>query len=200
MKDIEVIEVIGSNYVKGSYQLMNESADRVRASLYFAELCETEANNNNEKTSHWYYRASLSEFKSIFDVLNSDFKNKGVIKIWKQNEFKKILDNNVLITVLNKARDLAIHSVSLKGNHKIKIWQYLNENGQTPIEHNSLFFDTINKDMLNEKASYISQADLDWFNKQSEQWPVYLLIREAIYQSSVPIANFLTVNHKHIDV
>ena len=89
MKDIQVI---GNSYVQGSYQLLAESADRVRASLYFAELCEKEANKNNEKISRWYYRACLSEFKSIFDVLNSDFKNIGVSKIWKQSEFKNVLD------------------------------------------------------------------------------------------------------------
>ncbi len=195
MKDIEVI---GSDYVQGSYLLLTESADRVRAALYFAELCENEANKNNEKTSRWYYRASLSEYKSIFDVLKDDFKNMGVAHIWKRSEFKEDLNTNVLITVLSKARDLAIHSSSLKGNHKKNLWQYLSEKGETPIEHNSIFFDEIKKDMLNNNASYITKENIDWFNKQSERWPAYLLIREAIFQSSVPIANFLTVNHKHI--
>jgi hypothetical protein len=195
MKDIEVI---GSDYVQGSYQLLNESVDRVRAALYFAELCEKEANDKNVKKSRWYYRASLSEYKSIFDVIKTDFKNMGLYHVWKKSEFKEMLDKNTLVTVLNKARDLAIHSSSLKGNHKKKIWKYLDENGETPIEYNSIFFDPIKHDMLVSNASYITQEDLIWFNKQSEQWPVYLLIREAIYRSSVPISNFLTVNHKRI--
>ncbi|NOY48405.1 MAG: hypothetical protein GXO84_09490 [Chlorobi bacterium] len=195
MKDIEVI---GNNYVQGSYQLLPESADRVRAALHFAELCEKEANKNNEKTSRWYYRASLSEYKSIFDVLKADFKNMGIAPIWKQSEFKETLSNNTLVTVLSKARDLAIHSASLKGNHKKKLWQYLGDSGETPVEQNSIFFDEIKKDMLNDNASYITDKNIAWFNKQSSQWPVFLLVREAIYQSSVPIANFLTVNHKRI--
>ncbi len=197
MKDINVIS---NNYAQGSYQLLRESFDRARASVYFADLCSKESNNKNENKSRWYYRASLSEFKSIFDVLPTDFKNIGLAKIWKRSEFKNTLDSNVLITVLSKARDLAIHSASLKGNHKNIVWQYMNENEPIPIEHYSLFFNEINREMLNDKASYITQEQLNWFNKQSKEWPAYLLVREAIYQSSYPVANFLTVNHKYISV
>ena len=46
MKDIKVI---GSNYVQGSYQLLSETDDRVRAALYFADPCEKEANKKMKK-------------------------------------------------------------------------------------------------------------------------------------------------------
>ena len=119
-------------------------------------------------------------------------------KSGSKSEYKNTLKNNALVTVLSKARDLAIHSSSLKGAHKKKVWRYLSEAGENLVENNSIFFDEINKDMLDKKVSYISQEELDWFNKQGEQWPVYLLIREAIYQSSFPIANFLTVNNQRV--
>lgn len=197
MKDIQVI---GSSYTNGSYQLLRESADRVRAALYFADLCSKEANENNIKLARWYYRATLSEFKSIFEVLCSDFKRMKINKIWQKSEFKNQFDSNPLIKILNKARDLAIHTVMLPGSHIAITVQFIDQNGERPVEQNCIFFDEIDRTMFKEKASYISDAELKWFNKQAKQWPVNLLVREAIYQSSVPIANFLTTNHKHIYV
>jgi hypothetical protein len=86
MRDIGSIR---GDFVQGSYLLLPKAGDRVSATLFFARQCEQTAEAQNEKLARWHYRATMSEFKSIFDVLSSDMREYGVDKIWIEASSKK---------------------------------------------------------------------------------------------------------------
>ena len=196
MRDIESIK---GDYVQGSYQLLPKAGDRVSAALFFARQCAQTAEAQNEKLARWYYRATLSEFKSIFDVLCSDMRKYGVDKIWNKSQFNKQITNNLLIKVLKKARDLSIHTVKLSGDHKSINVTFIDEKGKRPKSIWCVFVNSIKKEM-DKGLSAITDAEVEWFNRQAQKWPFHLLVKEAIYQSSQPLAGFLSKHNKYLTV
>jgi len=194
---MENIKVIRGNYVQGSYQHLREALDRVRGALHFADLCETYANEDKVNLSRWCYRASLSDFKSIFDVLPTDFRKMKLDKIWDRSPYKTQLEDMPLVKVLSKARDLAIHNTKLPGDHKEVLLHYTDENGQNQKSVNYMYINQIEENFAVKGMGNISSDDLEWFNRQSNTWPANLLVVEAIYQSSKPISGFLSINLKH---
>ena len=192
MKDIQTIS---ADYVQGSFQLLEHAGDRARASLYFARRVGEEAEKENYLMAQWYYRASLSEYKSLFDVLPADLRDINLDKIFNMSPFKKEMDSHPLITVLKKARDLAIHSTKFQGQGRHFHVIRCDSSGQTPISYGAVFFDPVKEDHIKkEDRKYITEEQITWFNKQSQGWPAHLLIQEAIFQTSVPLRNFLFVN------
>ncbi|MHB8808690.1 MAG: hypothetical protein ACYC9M_01585 [Desulfobulbaceae bacterium] len=141
------IAVISSSYVQGSYQLSNKAYDRVRASLYFADRCAEHANQGNAKLARWMYRASLSDFKAVFDVLPADLREKNMDKLWKRSPFRDQLENNPLVKILKKARDFAIHTAKLPGNHKAVNVRFSDEDVERPKTIHCLFFDSLTRAM-----------------------------------------------------
>ena len=193
---MEDIKVISSNYVQGSYQLLPMCYDRVRASIYFSnKLSESAGSDIN--LSKWYYRAALSEFKSIFDLLPADLKNKGLSKIWNKSETKESIEKNPLIKILKKTRDLALHSGNLPGAHKEVQVTFIDESGDHEKSVHGLYFDKINRSM-HEDMKHFKIEDIEWFNKQALQWPADLLLREGTYQMSIELSCFLAKYRKHI--
>lgn len=197
MKDIQVIS---NHYVHGSFQLLSDSRDRARSALYFAKECSKNANREDAELARCYARASLSEFKSIFEVLNADLRTMGLDKIWERSPFKGDLEGNALVKILKKARDLATHSMKLPGIHKAVQVYFPNEDGGKTEDKSYLFFNEITRAMFFQPVDYISDDELAWFNHQAITWPIDLLVREAVYQSSQPLASFLISNHGRITV
>jgi hypothetical protein len=196
MRDIESIK---GDYVQGSYQLLSKAGDRVSAALFFARQCAQTAEVQNKQLARWYYRATLSEFKSIFDVLFSDMREYGVDKIWNRSQFKKQIENNPLIKVLKKARDLSIHTTKISGDHKSINVTFINENGESPKTIWCVFVNPIKKEM-DKALSAITDEEAEWFNRQAQKWPAHLLIKEAIYQSSQQLAGFLSKYNEYLAV
>ena len=197
MRDIESIK---GDYVQGSYQLLPKAGDRVSAALFFARQCAQTAEAQNEELARWYYRATLSEFKSILDVLCSDMREYGVDKIWNRSQFKKQIKNNPLIKVLKKARDLSVHTVKLSGDHKSINVTFIDEKGERPKTIWCVFVNPIKKEMDKQLSTIITDEEVEWFNRQAQKWPAHLLVKEAIYQSSQPLAGFLSNYNKHLTV
>ena len=196
MRDIGSIR---GDFVQGSYLLLPKAGDRVSATLFFARQCEQTAEAQNEKLARWYYRATMSEFKSIFDVLLSDMREYGVDKIWNRSKFKKEIENNALIKVLKKARDLSIHTTKLSGDHKSINVTFINGKGESPKTISYVFINPIKKEM-DKDLSVITDEEVEWFNRQAQKWPAHLLIKEAIYQSSQQLAGFLSKYNEHLAV
>lgn len=193
MKDIQTIS---GDYVQGSFHLLAHAGDRAKASLFFARRVGDEAEKENYLMAQWFFRASLSEYKSVFDVLPTDLKEINLDKIFKMSLFKKEMDAHPLIAVLKKARDLAIHSATFQGQERHFHVIRCDGNGQTPTSFGAVFFDEVNKvNLKKDDLRFITEEQLGWFNRQSQGWPAHLLIQEAIFQTSILLRNFLFVNY-----
>lgn len=60
----------------------------------------------------------------------------------------------------------------------------------------SLFIEPLDREALGREMHDVPDDALDWFNHQIKSWPAHLILQEAIYQSSIPIRNFLVTARK----
>jgi hypothetical protein len=116
-----------------------------------------------------------------------------------RSKFKKEIENNALIKVLKKARDLSIHTTKLSGDHKSINVTFINGKGESPKTISYVFINPI-KEEMDKDLSVITDEEVEWFNRQAQKWPAHLLIKEAIYQSSQQLAGFLSKYNEHLAV
>ena len=189
--------LVSGDYVEGSFDLLPLAGERARAALHFSRLLGSTSFDENLELARWYLRASLSEFRSIFDLLNSDLRSLGIAAQWKQSPYKTDLGADTTVSVLRKVRDFAIHSDIIQGVPKTF---RISAPGEREPSSNmpSIVIEQLSRntpEMRRELASF-DDATLSSFNDQSRHWPADMLIHIAIYRSSEPIAAFLKVATK----
>ncbi|MDO8583968.1 MAG: hypothetical protein Q7R83_02195, partial [bacterium] len=146
--------------------------------------------------ARWYFRAALSEFRSIFDLLPADLKAKELSHQWDRCSFKSTLDAHPLVTVLNKVRNFAVHSARVRGFGKDFSVTVLGDGPERQEDIPSIFIEPLDRQALGREIKDVPDEALEWFNRQIKMWPSHLILQEAIYQSSVPIRNFLATARK----
>lgn len=185
------IHAISADYVQGSFSLLQKCGERARAALFFARLIDSHARDANPEVARWYFRGALSEFRSMFDLLPADLKDEGLSKQWERGRFKKALDSHPLVAIFKKVRDFAVHSIHVRGFGKDFSVTFLGKYSERQEVIPSIFIEPLDRKVLGREISDISDEDLAWFNRQTAMWPAHLLIQEAIYQTSIPLRNFL---------
>jgi hypothetical protein len=191
METIKDIEVIGGSFDYGKLKVLPHCYDRIMAALFFCEKLENKITNKQVEIAKWYFRAALSEFKSIFDVLGADMKATDIKKVWDRSCIREDLEKQPLVKVLKKARNLTLHSVKIRGRSKVFSVISIDASGQRPRSLAGLFLDPIGTNEMT-----ISEQQLRWFNNQAARWPVHLLIRHALFDVSWAINNFLVLHNK----
>jgi hypothetical protein len=192
------IQVVSADFVQGSFTLLPLAGERARGALFFADQLDASAKENRPEKARRYFRAALSEFRSIFDLLNSDLRSKegGLANQWEGSQFKSELDAHPLIAVLRKVRDFAVHSSQVAGVAKDFVVTVLGQGDEHQASIPSLYIDSLDKTRLHRELSYFSDVDIEWFNRQTALWPAYLLVQEAVFQTSVPLRNFLVTRRR----
>lgn len=187
------IQVVSADFVQGSFTLLPMAGERARGALFFANQLDAYAKQDQTETARRYFRAALSEFRSIFDLLNVDLRDTegGLASQWERSPFKAELDSHPLVRILRKVRDFAVHSSQITGVAKDFVVTVLGQVAEHQAIIPSLYIDLLEKTRLGRYLSHLSDSDVDWFNRQTALWPAYLLVQEAVYQSSIPLRNFL---------
>lgn len=203
---MEDIQIIGGDLPYEKIQVLPSVYDRIQAIFYHCKSIETHCSHQDFLKAKWHFRSTLSEFKSLFDVLPYDLRRLDLDKIWERRERSKFLKNleresDVLIQILKKTRDLAIHTAHIKGDVRKFLFTYLDGSGEHEKVSELLFIDPISREHFSrehskKKFKAPSDQDVAWFNRQVEYWPAHLLIKEAIFLMCVEIINFLTKNKK----
>jgi len=191
MKDIQLIS---AGYQEGSFELFPESLDRLKACHYFCDEVQKYATLNDEIKANWYFRAALSGFQSVLDSLNSGVKKKLGKNLWCDSEQKQKMYAHVLVKLLTKVRNFALHSTRINGEIKEYELTIINEQGSRIEEVRSLFFDTLDKKTNFADVSKISDEEITWFNRQAEAWPANSLLKEGIFQASSFVYKFCAIN------
>jgi hypothetical protein len=186
MESLKDIEVIGGSFDYRKLKVLPHCHDRIMAAFFFCEKLEKHITNQQVELAKWYFRAALSEFKSIFDVIGADMKAAEVKKVWDRSCIKEDLEKQPLVKVLKKARDLALHTVKIRTQSKVFPVITIGDFGYHPRKLAALFLDPISTNEVT-----ISEHHLKWFNKQAARWPAHLLIRHVLFDVSWAINNFL---------
>ena len=189
---------VSGHYVQGSFGLLPLTGERARAALHFAALVGSTSFSNNLELARWYLRASLSEFRSIFDLLNSDLKDLNLTAQWKSSENRSYLEADPIVAILRKIRDFAVHSALVQGQPAHFKVSSADDTGTTS-DMPSIVIDQLdpkNTGMHRELLRF-RDNEIAEFNLLARQWPADLLIHIAIYRASEPIAGFLKSAQRH---
>lgn len=192
MKDIKIIS---GDYQQNSFEVYPETIDRLRACRYFCDKTQEYATSNDDTKAKWYFRAAISGFSTTLETINNDVKRLIGSNTWCDSEQKKEMYENTLIKVLTKTRNFSVHSDRIKGEIREYSVTMLNGDGESIVDMRSLFFEKLCKSTNIKGVSKISVGDVEWFNKQSERWPVNLLIRSSLFEASKYVHHF-TAMHK----
>lgn len=197
MKDIQII---GGDLAYNKIQILPSTYDRIQAIFYHCKSIETHCSHQDFLKAKWYFRSTLSEFKSLFDVLPNDLRRLHLDKIWERRERSKFVKNlerksSVLIQILKKTRDLAIHTAYIKGDVSKFLFTYLDGSGEHEKVSELIFIDPVRREYSKELKNF-SDEEITWFNIQTQIWPAHLLIKEAVFITCVKLLNFLTENRK----
>lgn len=183
---------VSGDYVQGSFGLLPLAGDRARAAIHFAHLLGSVSTAETLDLARWYLRAALSEFRSIFDLLNSDLRTLNLLSVWEHSPEKAELDADSTVSVMRKVRDFAIHSAVIRGVPKKFQVQSLGGD-QSSSELHALVIEplTLETPAVRREASHFSAESLATFNTQAASWPADLLLQIAVYRTSELIAAFL---------
>jgi hypothetical protein len=199
--NLRVTKVSG-DYVQGSFGLLPLAGERARAALYFSGVVGSKSFDGNLELARWYLRAALSEFRSIFDLVGTDFKSLGLAAQWKRSPQRALIDADPIVSVLRKVRDFVIHSALIVGEAKT----FKVVSSQRPAagvsDMPAIVIEPLDRVAL---ASYrgkdeLSQFDentLSAFNEHARRWPADMLVHIAVYRTSEPLAVFLAANRKN---
>lgn len=190
MKDIQVI----GTFQRGSFELLEESMDRLRSCLYFCDEIQKYATEQDVLKARWYFRASLSSYQSALDNIGGDIKRAVGKNTWDKSEQMKAMYSHPLVKILTKSRNFAVHSSRLKGIVKDYCVTVLDGKGERVEAMRSIFFEELHNKKNFRDASSVTSDELEWFNRQAVTWPVDLLIRHGLFQSSTFVHHFCTVN------
>ncbi|WP_153109831.1 hypothetical protein [Propionivibrio limicola] len=127
----------------------------------------------------------------MFDLLPADLKAAGLSKQWERSRFKEALDFHPLVAIFKKIRDFAVHSVHVRGFGRDFPVTVLEKDSERQEVIPTIFIESLDRKVLGREISGVSDEDLAWFNQQIVIWPAHLLIQEAIYQTSIPLRNYL---------
>jgi len=190
MKDIQVI----GTFQRGSFELLEESMDRLRSCLYFCDEIQKYAIEQNDLKARWYFRASLSSYQSALDNIDGDIKRTVGENTWDKSEQKKAMYSHPLVKILSKSRNFAVHSSRLKGVVKDYYVTVMDGKGERVEAMRSIFFEELHSKENFRDASSVTSDELEWFNRQAVTWPVDLLIRHGLFQASTFVHHFCAVN------
>jgi len=185
------IQTVSGDYVQGSFLLLPLSGERASAALFFARSIDSHARGGAVDVARWYFRAAVSEFRSIFDLLPADLKADGLSQQWDHSLFKKDLEAYPLVSVLIKVRNFAVHSALVRGFDKDFSITVLGDGPERREDIPAIFIEPLSRQLLGRDINDIPDEDLAWFNRQIKMWPAHFLIQEAIYQASIRLHNFL---------
>lgn len=189
--------IVSADYVQGSFGLLPRAGERARASLYFARILGSKSFDGEFEVARRYLRASLSEFRSIFDLINVDLKAEGLKSKWDKSLQLGYLNAEPIVSVLRKVRDFAIHLETIRGSEKI--FKVSGPNLESPVsEMSTIVIEPLSKSNpeMARNISHFSTETIETFNEIVKRWPADLVIQAAVYRASQPLAMFLKQEHK----
>lgn len=191
MKRQPAVRVSG-DYVQGSYALLPHAGDRARAALHFARLLGSVSATGDLQLARWYLRASLSEYRSSFDLLNKDLRQLNALEAWEQSPQKLEFEDDAIVCVMRKVRDFAVHSATIQGEPKT--FRVSSPESHGPVsELSAVVIEPLSRSTpaMKREIERFDDETLSFFNVQAARWPADLLVQIAVYRSSEHLAGFL---------
>lgn len=184
------IQVIGGHLDYSPLKQLPNCFDRVLAAKYFCHQLEKLAGNRQIDEATWCFRASLTETRSITEIFPGELSDVFMKKRWDRSDIRYDLENHPLLSVLQKVRNLSLHTgkcLSKVKGHKIIFLP----GGDRVVA--SLFISPIPHDS-DYKVKTLPKERVEWFNRQTMNLPAHYIIQETLFVISVALTNFLNAD------
>ena len=169
------------------------SYERYLATIFFNRISEKFAEQSEETLAIWYFRAALSQFQGILDLVLGDIPSDRK-QIWKRHEIKKNLDSHKLVFTMTRVRNLALHTRELESKMENREVEFL-PGGIRDVTY--LMLNPITIDNFGQKHRPKPEF-IDWFNRQATIWSGNALLMEAAFILMAALDNFVKMNIKYI--
>jgi len=172
---------------------LSNSYERYLATLFFNRRSENFAEESEEMLAIWYFRAALSQFQGILDLVTSDIPSDRK-QIWKRHEIKKNLDSHELVFTMTRVRNLALHTRKLESKMENQEVTFL-PGGMRDVMY--LMLNPITIDDF-EQGHRPKPEFIEWFNRQAINWSANALLTEAAFVLMAALNNFVSMNVEYI--
>ena len=132
------------------------------------------------------------ELKAACETIKSSLPNRASMKAWDQSEQAKIVSSDPLLKCLAKVRDFCLHTSKptlMKKKFEVHVYGERAVRVQRSIE---VFVVPLSTSGYTTKSA-ISVDEIEWFNRQAEQWPLAHLLRHAWWILACQVANFAAI-------
>lgn len=169
------------------------SYERYLATIFFNRRSEKLAEQSEEMLATWYFRAALSQFQGILDLVLGDIPS-GCQEIWKRHEIKKNLYSHELVFTMTRVRNLALHTRKLDSKMENREVEFL-PGGIRDVSN--FMLNPITIDNFEQKDRPKPEF-IEWFNRQAAIWSANALLTEAAFIIMAALSNFVSMNAKYI--
>jgi len=168
--------------------------DRCEASRYFL-IQATE--DPHSKRAVWYARTSLNEFKSAITLIPVDIKVIGLKTEWVKSSYKKELERDLIIRMVNVCRNLSFHVASVTSMPKESMVRIIGPDESHVSTQKTLFVDGMKKQSQNRRLN-LSLGELREISEIEDNIPLYMILAECYATTSICLENFL-IEYRKVD-
>jgi len=173
-------------------QILPGLFERLDSSRWFLNCaCEYEGESLYAKR---LIRASLSEFKSSFDCLNSDLRSIGKKEIWDRSAYSKQLEQDFVLRIIRNARDLSVHSNKSKARFRSSTLRVISPEGSHISTVSSIYFDKLEMEHDRTTLSRFTKCEIEKMQGIFEDFPCFMILSEGYKRISIILENFLADN------
>lgn len=184
--------------------LLPRTLDRFEGSRYFlasAPSIEKEGINNwTQKTILWHAWAAIASLPSPSksDVIAKDITEINQLEKWNHSNVRKNIYQDPLVSTFLELRNYNVHFKITNMENRNFNSIIVRDGNQEEIDFGiSLFIQAVDFDELRKTRniqsglSNITEQMVNWFNRQSQKWPIHYLLGEARERYMAYLATFV---------
>lgn len=167
--------------------------ERYLSSIFFNRKSQKLAECGDETLAIWHFRAALSEFQGILDLVNSDIPS-SCGQMWKKSDIRKNLYSHELVYTMTRIRNMIVHTKKLEYGTEERSVTFV-PGGTRDVLH--LVLEPITPNHF-ERNDQLSPDTIIWFNRQASTWSANALLTQSSFVLMVALDNFVRMNVEYI--
>lgn len=178
---------------------LSRASERFEASYFFSDHHYFFNQINDDQGFRrvaWMNWASIVALQSVEDVLRKDLGELNLKVDWKRSKELQKLNSDPLLTVFRVLRNHIVHVESHPERVLNATWQSQNGTFHGDFEYfTPIAFDAVAGSRRNTDGYHVTPEMVEWFNRQAERLPAFILIGIARRRYADYVARFLS---KHL--
>jgi hypothetical protein len=175
------------------------ASERFEASYFFSAhhyFVQQIKDDHGFQRVAWMNWASIVALQSVEDVLKKDLNELSLKVLWERSKELQELNSDPLLTVFRVLRNHIVHVESHPERVRSTTWQIQDGTFQGDFEYfTPITFDAAAGRRRKTDGYHLTPEMVEWFNRQAERLPAFILIGIARKRYADYVARFLS---KHL--